>query len=149
MMRMSLTMVVQCRPPSSTENVTRSMIGGNIRANELLAKAPIRAINRSKCGITRAIIPEIYKYQTNRKLSVIQLLGIKDLSNTDMRKNFVIQTSWNLFGTYNKVYSLDLAYKIDFPRVFFSIVPQKLGNQVIYWSRISGFIKEVNSCMWY
>lgn len=28
------------------------MIGGNMRARQLLAAAPIRAINTSKCGIT-------------------------------------------------------------------------------------------------
>ena len=36
-----------------------------------------------------------------------------------MRKKIVIQTPWNLSGTYNMVYSLDLANKIDSPREFF------------------------------
>lgn len=38
-------------------NSFSSMIGGNIRASELLASAPIRAISKSRCGITMAIAP--------------------------------------------------------------------------------------------
>ena len=44
---------------------------------------------------------------------------LKDLWNTDLRKNFVIQTPWNLPGIYIKVYSLDLANKTDPPRDYF------------------------------
>ena len=36
-----------------------------------------------------------------------------------MRKNFVIQTPWNLSDIYNMVYSLVLTNKIDSPREYF------------------------------
>ena len=36
----------------------------------------------------------------------------------DQQKVFVIQTPWNLSGTYNKVYSLVIDNKIDSPSIF-------------------------------
>lgn len=58
---------------SSAESVNSSMIGGNIRANELLANAPIRAINKSRCGITMAIAPvnKQTKHQTMHRFILI------------------------------------------------------------------------------
>ena len=44
-----------------------------------------------------------------------------------MRKNFVIQTPWNLSGIYNMVYSLDLANKIDSPREYFRVLDLQSG----------------------
>lgn len=56
-MATSFTMInTEGRLPSA-DNVNSSIIGGNIRASELLARAPIRAISKSRCGITMAIAP--------------------------------------------------------------------------------------------
>ena len=55
----------------------------------------------------------------------------KDLYNTDLQTNTVIQTHWNLSSIYNKVYSLILANKIDFPREYFRVL--YLQNGVIEW----------------
>ena len=37
-------------------------------------------------------------------------------------KNFVIQTSWNVSSIYKKVYSVDLANKIEPPREYFRVL---------------------------
>ena len=72
--------------------------------------------------------------------------NIKVVLNTDPRKNFVIQTPWNLSDIYKKVQSVVLANKIDSPREYFRVLYLlKWGTQVIYWSTISGLIYEVNS----
>ena len=55
----------------------------------------------------------------------------KDLYNTDLQNFFVIQTRLNLSGIYNKVYSLDLANKIDSPREYFWVL--HLQSWVTKW----------------
>lgn len=61
-MATSFTMInTEGRLPSA-DSVNSSMIGGNIRASELLARAPIRAISKSRCGITMAIAPTNTQY---------------------------------------------------------------------------------------
>ena len=52
---------------------------------------------------------------------------IKDLSNTDLRNIFVIQTPWNLSGIDNKVYSFVLAYKTDSSREYFRVLYLQSG----------------------
>ena len=44
-----------------------------------------------------------------------------------MRKNFVIQTPWNLSDIYNTVYSLVLANKIDSLREYFRVLDLQSG----------------------
>ena len=56
----------------------------------------------------------------------------KDLSNTNLRKFFVIQMPWNLSGIYNKVYSLVLANKIDSPREYFRVLLLQSGVPKCY-----------------
>lgn len=79
-MATSFTMInTEGRLPSA-DSVNSSMIGGNIRASELLARAPIRAISKSRCGITMAIAP-VNKISKIRKttLPTDLALGLESL----------------------------------------------------------------------
>lgn len=65
-----LIIVLLYKISPSAEYVMISMIGGSMRANELLAKAPISDINRSKCGTAIAKQTE----NKNKFLLVLRLI---------------------------------------------------------------------------
>ena len=64
----------------------------------------------------------VYRSRSEAWVAFKRALSVKALWNTDMRKNFVTQTPWNLSDMYNMVYSLVLTNKIDSPREYFRVL---------------------------
>ena len=68
------------------------------------------------------------QYEGRLEGGIIAQEAVFYTTNTDPRKNFVIQTRWNLFGgVYIKVHSLVLANKIDPPESIFEYYSSKVG----------------------